>query len=303
MNIDGCAGRDVIATQSIRCDTLADRHGDGGNVAEGFSAEIVEVGELVDIEGGEGGRVFALMSVGGEERWKVLFYLGAESGLDLGMLGEKVHGPGDAGSGGVVAGAEKGHDLVTHGFEAEFVTAGGGGEHVVSHDQRDDVFVLGVCVCMFGADDLGRFAEDDVSGGLHVAVHLRRKVFGQRDECGKAVEDTRTDVKGEDEAVSFADRGLGMFERVEVCAEASFANNVQGSSVQPFEDFKGFGGDLFALHGLKPEVGQEKSFSLKNWSQGFDGGNRKPWRECFSLTDVSISFGEEDAFTQNPDHP
>ncbi len=57
----------------------------------------------------------------GEESGHVLFNLIAELLLDFWVRGEEVEGPGDAGGGGVVAGAEKGHNLVTHGFKAEFI--------------------------------------------------------------------------------------------------------------------------------------------------------------------------------------
>ena len=149
---------------------------------------------------------------GREERGHVLFDFVAEFLLDGRVRGEEVQGPGDAGGGGVVAGAEEGHDLVAHGFEAEFVARGGVGFHVVAHDESDDVFVFGVRDGLFFLDDFRRFAEDDVARRQHVAVHFRRQVFGQRDKGREAVQDARGYVKGEDEAVGFADRGLGVFE-------------------------------------------------------------------------------------------
>ena len=196
MDVDGGAGGDGVATQHVRGDGLPDGHGDGWDVAQGFAADVVEVGELIGVHGCEdlfvvaGGRV--------EEEGHVLFHFGAEFFLNVWVFGEQVQGPGYAGGGGVMSGAEEGHYLITHGFEAQFVGVGAGEGHVVAHDEGDDVFVFGGGFGVLGADDLRRFAEDDVARLLYVAVHLRGQVLGDGYECGEAVEHAGPDVKRED---------------------------------------------------------------------------------------------------------
>ena len=176
MDIDGCFGGDVIASQAVIGDGFADGHGNWGNVAEGFAADVVEVVEVVSVEAGEAVDVVA--GCGVEHEGVVLFDFCADAFLDLGMGGEEVDGPGNAGGGGVVPSAEEGHYLVTHCFEGEGGFACGFHSHVVFDDEGDDVFVFCVGFLVLLADDVGGFAHDDVAALEDVTVHFGGEIFG-----------------------------------------------------------------------------------------------------------------------------
>ncbi len=274
---------------------MADGHGDGGDVAEGFAADVVEVVEVVRVEFREAVDVVA--DAGVEEEGAIGFDFCAKTFLDFGVGGEEVQGPADAGGGGVVAGAEEGHYLVAHGFEGEGCFTCGFLFHVVFYDESDDVFVFGVGLLVFLTDDVIGFANYYVASGEHVAVHLCGEVFGQGDECGEAVEHARADVEGEDETVSFADGGFGVLEGVEIGAEACFADYVEGGAVEPFEYFDSFGTGVFEEHVSLPELGEEESFAPEDGRQCLDGLNREAWCECLSLRFVWVAFCEQDAHT------
>ena len=252
VDVDGRAGGDVVAAEGVVGDGLADRHGDGGDVAQGLAADVVQVGQAVGVEAREAIHVVA--GAGVEEEGVVLVDFGAEAGLDLRMGAEQVDCPGNAGGGGVVAGAQKGHHLVAHGFKREAGVAGRFPLHVILHDQGDDVFIFGVGGCVFGLDDFVGLGDDDVAGFQHIAVHFRGEVLGDGDESGEAMEDPGEEVKGEDKAIGFADRSLRVLERVEVGAEARFADDVQRGAVQPFQDFDRFRPDTFGKHVAFPEL-------------------------------------------------
>lgn len=87
---------------------MGDGEGGGGRTravaTEDFAAEIVEVGELVNIRpllGSASGLV------------EVLRDLGAQRDLDLGVGREAVHGPGRVAGRGLMAGDEKGEELLS----------------------------------------------------------------------------------------------------------------------------------------------------------------------------------------------
>ena len=180
VDVDGCFGGDVIASQAVVVDEFANGHGNGGNVAEGFAADVVEVVEVVGVEAGEAIDVVA--GCGVKHEWVVLFDFCTDTFLDFGMGGEEMDGPGDAGGGGVVSSAEEGHYLVAHCFEGEGGFACGFHSHVVFDDERDDVFIFCVGFLVLLADDVGGFAHDDVAALENVAVHFCGEVFGKGDE-------------------------------------------------------------------------------------------------------------------------
>ena len=268
MDIDGCFGGDVIAAQAVVGDGFADGHGDWGDVAEGFAADVVEVVEVVAVKLGEAVDVVTGCVI--EHEWVVLFDFCADAFLDLRVSGEEVDGPGNAGGGGVVTGAEEGHYLVAHGFEGQGGFACGFHSHVVFNDERDDVFIFCVSFLVLLADDVGGFAHDDVTALEDVAVHFCGEVFGKGYEGCEAMEDAGLDIKGEDEAVGLTDRGFGVFERVEVSAEPGFTDDVEGGAVEPFEDFNGHAFGLCNEHISFPELGEEEGFAPENGSQGLD---------------------------------
>ena len=255
VNIDGCFGGDVIASEAVIGDCFADGHGDGGDVAEGLAADVVEVVEVVGIEGGEAIDVVAGCMV--KHEGVMLFDLSANAFLDLRVGGEEVDGPGDAGGGGVVAGAEEGHYLVAHCFEGEGGFAGGFHSHVVFDDEGDDVLVFGVGFLVLLADDVGGFTHDDVAALEDVSVHFGGEIFGKGDEGCEAMEDAGLDIEGENETVGFTDGSLGMFKGVEVSAEPSFTDDVEGGAVEPFEDLNGHTLGLCNKHVSFPELREE----------------------------------------------
>ena len=268
MDVDGCFGGDVIASQAVVGDGFANGHGNRGNVAEGFAAYVVEVVEVVGVEAGKAFDVVA--GCGVEHKWVVLFDFCANAFLDLGMGGEEVDGPSNAGGGGVMSSAEEGHYLVAHGFEGEGGFACGFHSHVVFDDEGDDVFVFCVGLLVLLTDDVGGFAHDDVAALEDVTVHFCGEVFGKGDEGCQAVEDAGLDIEGEDEAVGFTNGCLGVFKRVEVGAEPGFADYVEGGAVEPFEDFDGHAFGLCNKHVSFPEFGEEQGFAPENGSQGLD---------------------------------
>ncbi len=268
VDVDGCFGGDVIASQAVVGDGFADGHGDWGDVAEGFAADVVEVVEVVSVEFGEAVDVVA--GCGVEHKWVVLFDFCADAFLDIGVGGEEVDGPSNAGGGGVVSGAEECHYLVAHCFERKGGFACSFQSHVVLNDERDDVFVFCVGFLVLLADDVGSFAHDDVAALKDVPVHFCREVLGKGDEGCEAVEDAGLDVEGEDEAVGFTDGGFGVFEGVKVGAEPGFADDVEGGAVEPFEDFDGHAFGLCNKHVSFPELGEEQGFAPENRSQGLD---------------------------------
>ena len=293
VDVDCSASGHVVPAELIIGKGLAHGHGDGGDVPEGFAANVVQVGQMVRVEFRQAFGVVAGLGV--EEEGVVLLDLRAQAGLDLRVGGEEVDGPGDAGGGGVVAGAEEGHDLITHGVEAEGVLAGGFLLHVVFDDEGDDVFVFGVRGFVFLGDYVRGFGDDDIAGFQHVAVHFHGEVLGDGHEGGEAVHHARGDVEGEDEAVGFADGGLRVLEGVEVGAKAGFANDVEGGAVEPFEDFDGHGASVLADHVPLPELREEEGFAPEDGGEGFDGLDGEAGGEGFALLFVWIAFGEEDA--------
>ena len=52
VDVDGGAGGDGVAAQGVGGEGLAHRHGDRRDVAQGFAADVVEVGQEVGVEGG-----------------------------------------------------------------------------------------------------------------------------------------------------------------------------------------------------------------------------------------------------------
>ena len=268
VDVDCGFGGDVVATEAVVRDGFADGHGDGGDVAEGFAADVVEVVEIIGVKGGEAIDVVAGCRV--EHEGVVLFDFGADTFLDFGVGGEEVDGPGDAGGGGVVASAEEGHYLVAHCFEGEGCFASGFHSHVVFDDEGDDVFVFGVGFLVLLADDVGGFAHDDVAALEDVAVHFGGEIFGEGDEGCQAMEDAGLDIKGEDETVGFTDGGFGMFKGVEVSAKPGFANDVEGGAVEPFEDFNGHAFGFCNEHVSFPKLGEEQGFTPENGGQGLD---------------------------------
>ena len=85
VDVDGRLGGDGVAREGVRGEGLADRHGDRGDVAEGFAADVVEVGEVVWVCGRQAGRVGARARR--EEEGVVLFDLRAEAFLYLWVRG------------------------------------------------------------------------------------------------------------------------------------------------------------------------------------------------------------------------
>ena len=81
MDIDGSAGGDVVAAESVGGNGLTHGHGDGRDVAQGFAADVVEVGECVGVDGCEG--LLVVAGGGVEEEGHVLFDFGAEFVLDF----------------------------------------------------------------------------------------------------------------------------------------------------------------------------------------------------------------------------
>ena len=175
VDVDSCLGGDVIASQAVISDSFANGHGNGRNVAEGFAADVVEVVEVIGVKAGEA--VDVITGCGVKHEWVVLFDFCADAFLDLGMGGEEVDGPGNAGGGGVMASAKEGHYLVTHCFEGKGGFACGFHSHVVFDDEGDDVFVFCVGFLVLLADDVGGFAHDDVAALKDVAVHFGGEVF------------------------------------------------------------------------------------------------------------------------------
>ena len=214
-----------------------------------------------------------------------------------------MQGPGYAGGGGVVAGAEEGHDLVAHGVEAEGGFAGGFEAHVVLDDEGDDVLVLGVGGFVFLPDNVRRLADDDVAGLQDVAVHFGGQVFCHRDEGRQAVQYAGADVEGKHEPVGFADGCIWVLERVEVGAEAGFADDVERGAVEPFKHLDRFGCDAFCEHIALPQLGQEQGFAPEDWREGFDALDGEAGREGFALVLVGVAFCEENAFAEDADHP
>ena len=86
MNIDGSFCRDVVPAEAVVGNGLANGHGDGGNVAEGFAADVVQVVKVVGVEFGEAVDVVAGHGV--EEEGEVLFNLCSDAFLDFGVRGE-----------------------------------------------------------------------------------------------------------------------------------------------------------------------------------------------------------------------
>ena len=74
------------------------------------------------------------------------------------MLGEQVEGPGDAGGGGVVAGANEGHYLVAHRFESHVPFHLTARRRIFAHAHRYNVFFGGQRMGVF----LGLLVTDDV---------------------------------------------------------------------------------------------------------------------------------------------
>ena len=202
-----------------------------------------------------------------------------------------------------MAGAEEGHDLVAHGFKGEFVARGGSGLHVVADDEGDDVFVFGVGDGLFFFDDFGGFAEDDVAGREHVAVHFGGEIFGERDESGETVEDTGADIERKDKTVRLSNWRFGVFKGIEIGPKASFTDDIEGGAVQPFQDFKRLALNTFGSHGLFPKIRQKKRLALEDWRESADRLDRKARRECLSLTNMSISLCQQNTLAQNSNHP
>ena len=84
------------------------------------------------------------------------------------------------------------------------------------------------------------------------------------------MEDAGLDVEGKDETIGFTDGGLWVFEGVEVGAEPSFTDDVEGGAVKPFEDFDSHAFGLCNKHVSFPELGEEQGFAPENGSQGLD---------------------------------
>ena len=255
MNIDRSFCRDVVPAEAVVGNGLANGHGDGGDVAEGFAADVVQVVEVIGVDFGEAVDVVAGHRV--EEEGEVLFDLCSDAFLDFGVRGEQVDGPGNAGGCSVVACAKEGHYLVAHGVEGEGGFAGGFQAHVVFDDQGNDIFIFSVGLLVLLTHYVRCFAHNDLSALKNIAVHFRGEVFCQGDESCKAVQHARAYVKGEDEAVGFADRGLGVLEGVEIGTEACFADDVESGAVEPFEDFDGHAAGLCYEHVALPELREE----------------------------------------------
>ena len=60
--------------------------------------------------------------------------------------------------------------------------------------------MLGACfgLALLLRDDVGRFVQNDVACGFHIAVHFGRDVFGAGNESLEAMKDTRPNVEGKD---------------------------------------------------------------------------------------------------------
>lgn len=90
-DVDGRARGDEVVAQLVVREGLAHRHGDWGDVAQGFAADVVQVGQLVWVDLGD--RVGVLPRGGVEEERVVGADLLAELVLDVMVLAEEVQCP------------------------------------------------------------------------------------------------------------------------------------------------------------------------------------------------------------------
>ena len=92
-----CAGRDFVATKMVIGDGFAYRHGNRRNVAQRFATYVVQVMEIVSVKFGKALDVVADHGI--KEEGVVLLDLCSDTLLNVGMGGEQVNGPGNAGCG------------------------------------------------------------------------------------------------------------------------------------------------------------------------------------------------------------
>ena len=133
-----------------------------------------------------------------------------------------------AGGGCVMARAEESHYLIPHGFEGEALLASFFHLEVVFGNQCDDILVvgMGLSLAFFLRDDIGGLVHDDIARGFHIAVHFRGNVLGAGYESLETMENARSDVEGENQAVGFSDWSLGILKGVDVCSESCLSDDV-----------------------------------------------------------------------------
>ena len=268
---DGGPGGDAVAAEVVVGRVLPQGEGDGGDVAEAFAADVVEVWEAVLVDVGQPG--FLVAALRGEEEGHVLVDFLPEFVLRGRILGEEVQGPGDPARGGVVSSAQEGHHLISHRFEGHGARYFAICRGVVTHDECDDVLLAGKRLRqLFGLlvmDDFSRQVEDCAADGHQLVVRFHRQVLRQPGLRVKPVEQSSPTVEFEESLVRLSYCSLGVVQGVKIGSEPGLSNDVECCSTQPVKNLDGLGLPVFLPQFELPESGQQQRFAPEDWGERF----------------------------------